>query len=97
MLYNSFCFRNEKKSNLFDLVLTGSKFYENERQKEEQMKRRIEEQRQKINQISMEQLRHGTIEVRNSLSALFICLFWPGIHVFFKWSKMEFFTRTCCV
>ncbi|XP_060582117.1 DNA polymerase kappa-like, partial [Ruditapes philippinarum] len=40
----------------------GSKFYENERQKEEQMKRRIEEQRQKIKQISVEQLRQGTIE-----------------------------------
>ncbi|XP_045156541.2 DNA polymerase kappa-like [Mercenaria mercenaria] len=40
----------------------GSKFYENERQKEEQMKRRIEEQRQKIHQISAEQLRQGTVE-----------------------------------
>jgi hypothetical protein len=72
--------------------LTGSKFYENERQKEEQMKRRIEEQRQKINQIPVEQLRQGTIEVRHSL---FSCLSRPEI--LFKWSKMEFFKRSCCV
>ncbi|KAL4228127.1 hypothetical protein ACF0H5_013562 [Mactra antiquata] len=40
----------------------GSKFFENERKKEEQMKGRIEEQRKKIQSISDEQLDKGKVE-----------------------------------
>ena len=44
-------------------VFLGSKFYENERKKEEQMKRRIEEQKVKVGKIADEQLQQGLIEV----------------------------------
>ncbi|XP_052280237.1 DNA polymerase kappa-like isoform X2 [Dreissena polymorpha] len=40
----------------------GSKFYENERQKEDQMKRRIADQKEKIDQISAEKLKEGEME-----------------------------------
>lgn len=43
--------------------MAGSKFYENERLKEEQMKRRIEEQKEKIERITEQQLKAGVIEV----------------------------------
>ena len=43
---------------------SGSKFYENERKKEEQMKKRIEEQKVKIEKITDKQLQQGIIEVQ---------------------------------
>ena len=58
-------------TNIFKLTLLpdqcyyfeGSKFYENERKKEEQMKKRIEEQKLKIEKITDKQLQQGLIEV----------------------------------
>ena len=44
--------------------VSGSKFYENERKKEEQMKKRIEEQKVKIEKITDKQLQQGMIEVQ---------------------------------
>ena len=48
---------------MFTIFMVGSKFYENERKKEEQMKRRIEEQKLKIGRITEEQLQQGLTEV----------------------------------
>lgn len=42
----------------------GSKYFENERKKEEQVTKRIEEQRQKMKVISSEQLEIAEKEVR---------------------------------
>jgi membrane protein implicated in regulation of membrane protease activity len=41
----------------------GSRFYENERKKEQQMNKRIEEQKIKLQQITEIQLKQGQIEV----------------------------------
>lgn len=43
--------------------MIGSRFYENERKKEQQMNKRIEEQKIKLQQITEIQLKQGIIEV----------------------------------
>ncbi|KAK6179118.1 hypothetical protein SNE40_011548 [Patella caerulea] len=48
----------------------GSRFYENEKKKEEQMKQRIEEQRKRLENISSEQLQQGLKEGDALLEAL---------------------------
>lgn len=44
-------------------VMIGSRFFENERKKEQQMNKRIEEQKIKLQQITESQLKQGIIEV----------------------------------
>lgn len=49
---------------IFVNYFVGSKYFENERKKEEQVTKRIEEQRQKMKVISSEQLEIAEKEVR---------------------------------
>ena len=60
---------HEQMFNILSVVqyVSGSKFYENERKKEEQMKKRIEEQKVKIEKISDKQLQQGMMEVQYSM------------------------------
>ena len=48
---------------LYMFILKGSRFYENERKKEQQMNKRIEEQKVKLQQITEAQLKLGQMEV----------------------------------
>ena len=64
MLYHNFLFVIFLKENSKVVsIWTGSKFYENERIKEEQMKKRIVEQKRKVEIITEAQLQQGLVMV----------------------------------